>query len=424
MINLDLSRAVSQAELRQYESVVNEIHEMIINKNGRGSDFLGWIDWPLNYDKDEFAQVKKVAKDIRDNADVLLVCGIGGSYLGSRSAIEWLKGLYSDDHLEIIFVGNSFSANYLNQVIDHIKDKSIYLNVISKSGTTTETALAFRILEDLLIARYGVQQSKKRIIATTDANKGTLKTLADLKGYQTFTIPDDIGGRYSVLTSVGLLPIAAAGIDIDQVMAGALKAMIDLKERDLNKNLAYQYGVARRIIEKRGKSAEMLVTYEPQMVMIGEWWKQLFGESEGKEGKGLLPTSCCFSTDLHSMGQFIQEGTKCLFETILLVEKPLSDIVIKVNQENLDNMNYLAGKTVDHVNKKAYEGTYDAHTLVGDVSNIVIKVKESSPFAYGYLTYFFFIACAMSAYLLDINPFDQPGVEVYKKNMFKLLGKK
>ncbi|MDD2592432.1 MAG: glucose-6-phosphate isomerase, partial [Erysipelotrichaceae bacterium] len=345
MINLDLSRAVSQAELRQYESVVNEIHEMIINKNGRGSDFLGWIDWPLNYDKDEFAQVKKVAKDIRDNADVLLVCGIGGSYLGSRSAIEWLKGLYSDDHLEIIFVGNSFSANYLNQVIDHIKDKSIYLNVISKSGTTTETALAFRILEDLVIARYGVQQSKRRIIATTDANKGTLKTLADLKGYQTFTIPDDIGGRYSVLTSVGLLPIAAAGIDIDQVMAGALKAMIDLKERDLNKNLAYQYGVARRIIEKRGKSAEMLVTYEPQMVMIGEWWKQLFGESEGKEGKGLLPTSCCFSTDLHSMGQFIQEGTKCLFETILLVEKPLSDIVIKVNQENLDNMNYLAGKT-------------------------------------------------------------------------------
>ena len=423
MISLNLDRAVKQAELEKYAETVKSIHQAIHDKTGRGSDFLGWVDWPEDYDKAEFGLVKELAKEIRANADVLLVCGIGGSYLGSRSAIEWLNGLYSNDKLKIIFVGNTFSANYLNQVIEYIADKSIYLNVISKSGTTTETALAFRILQQLLEDRYGEIECQKRIIATTDGNKGTLKGLADKKQYRTLTIPDDIGGRYSVLTSVGLLPIAVAGIDIDLVMAGAKQAMIDLNDNDLNKNVAYQYAIARRIIEGKGKTAEMLVTYEPQMVMLAEWWKQLFGESEGKEGKGLLPTSCCFTTDLHSMGQFIQEGTKCLFETILLVKQPQSDKVFPSSTENLDNINYLAGKTLDCVNKKAAEGTYDAHTLEGDVLNIIMTIDEASPYSYGYLTYFFFKACAMSAYLLDINPFDQPGVEVYKKNMFKLLGK-
>lgn len=423
MISLNLERAVQQAELEKYKETVKKIHQAIHDKTGRGSDYLGWVNWPNDYDLAEFVQVKKLAQEIRANAEVLLVCGIGGSYLGSRSAIEWLNGLYSNERLKIIFVGNTFSANYLNQVIEYIADKSVYLNVISKSGTTTETALAFRILQQLMEDRYGEMECQKRIIATTDGNKGTLKVLASQKQYRTLTIPDDIGGRYSVLTSVGLLPIAAAGIDIDQVMAGAKQAMSDLFEDDLDKNVAYQYAVARRIIEAKGKTAEMLVTYEPQMVMLAEWWKQLFGESEGKEGKGLLPTSCCFTTDLHSMGQFIQEGTKCLFETILLVKQPLSDKVFPSSTANLDNMNYLAGKTLDYVNKKAAEGTYDAHTLVGDVPNIIMTIEEASPYSYGYLTYFFFKACAMSAYLLDINPFDQPGVEVYKKNMFKLLGK-
>ena len=423
MISLNLERAVQQAELEKYKETVKKIHQAIHDKTGRGSDYLGWVNWPNDYDLAEFVQVKKLAQEIRANAEVLLVCGIGGSYLGSRSAIEWLNGLYSNERLKIIFVGNTFSANYLNQVIEYIADKSVYLNVISKSGTTTETALAFRILQQLMEDRYGEMECQKRIIATTDGNKGTLKVLASQKQYRTLTIPDDIGGRYSVLTSVGLLPIAAAGIDIDQVMAGAKQAMSDLFEDDLDKNVAYQYAVARRIIEAKGKTAEMLVTYEPQMVMLAEWWKQLFGESEGKEGKGLLPTSCCFTTDLHSMGQFIQEGTKCLFETILLVKQPLSDKVFPSSTANLDNMNYLAGKTLDYVNKKAAEGTYDAHTLVGDVPNIIMTIEEPSPYSYGYLTYFFFKACAMSAYLLDINPFDQPGVEVYKKNMFKLLGK-
>lgn len=423
MISLNLERAVQQAELEKYKETVKKIHQAIHDKTGRGSDYLGWVNWPNDYDLAEFMQVKKLAQEIRANAEVLLVCGIGGSYLGSRSAIEWLNGLYSNERLKIIFVGNTFSANYLNQVIEYIADKSVYLNVISKSGTTTETALAFRILQQLMEDRYGEMECQKRIIATTDGNKGTLKVLATQKQYRTLTIPDDIGGRYSVLTSVGLLPIAAAGIDIDQVMAGAKQAMSDLFEDDLDKNVAYQYAVARRIIEAKGKTAEMLVTYEPQMVMLAEWWKQLFGESEGKEGKGLLPTSCCFTTDLHSMGQFIQEGTKCLFETILLVKQPLSDRVFPSSTANLDNMNYLAGKTLDYVNKKAAEGTYDAHTLVGDVPNIIMTIEEASPYSYGYLTYFFFKACAMSAYLLDINPFDQPGVEVYKKNMFKLLGK-
>lgn len=424
MITIDLSNAVKEEELLSYQEKVNSIHQALKKRTSQGSDFLGWLSWPVDYDKEEFSRVKSVAQEIKEKADVLLVCGIGGSYLGSRSAIEWLKGLYHQDKPEIIYVGNTFSSNYLNQVLDYIADKSVYLNVISKSGTTTETALAFRVLQLKLEERYGLEECEKRIVATTDANRGTLKELATAKNYRTFTIPDDIGGRYSVLTSVGLLPIAVAGIDIDQIMIGAKTAMENLDSVRIQDNVAYQYAVARRIIESTGKNVEMLVTYEPSMIMIAEWWKQLFGESEGKEGKGLLPTSCCFSTDLHSMGQFIQEGTKCLFETILLVDKPQSDLVFPASENNLDKMNYLAGKTLDYVNKKAAEGTYNAHTQVGDVRNIIIKLTESTAFSYGYLTYFFFLSCAMSAYLLDINPFDQPGVEVYKRNMFSLLGKK
>jgi len=334
-----------------------------------------------------------------------------------------INGLHSQKKPEIIFVGNTFSSNYLNQILEYVKDNSLYLNVISKSGTTTETALAFRVLKQMMEEKYGKTECKKRIIATTDRSKGTLKNLADLEGYRTFSIPDDIGGRYSVLTSVGLLPIAVANIDIDAVMAGALAAMKDFDDPNLSTNIAYQYAVARRVVEHAGKNVEMLVSYEPQMIMFAEWWKQLFGESEGKEGKGLLPTSCCFSTDLHSMGQFIQEGTKCLFETLLLVEKPQTDLVFPHDDKDLDHMNYLAGKTLDYVNKKAAQGTLAAHYQVGKVPNLIITLDEITPYSYGYLVYFFFITCAMSAYLLEINPFNQPGVEVYKKNMFKLLGK-
>ena len=423
MIRFNYDSAFSADVFNDYILDVKNCHYQLQEKTGLGNDFLGWITWPVDHDQVEFSKVKEVAAEIRSNADILLVCGIGGSYLGSRSAIEMINGLHSQKKPEIIFIGNTFSSNYLNQILEYVKDHSLYLNVISKSGTTTETALAFRILKQMMEEKYGKTECKKRIIATTDRSKGTLKNLADLEGYRTFSIPDDIGGRYSVLTSVGLLPIAVANIDIDAVMAGALAAMTDFNNPDLVTNIAYQYAVARRVLEKAGKNVEMLVSYEPQMIMFAEWWKQLFGESEGKEGKGLLPTSCCFSTDLHSMGQFIQEGTKCLFETLLLVEKPQTDLIFPHDDKDLDHMNYLAGKTLDYVNKKAAQGTLSAHYQVGNVPNLIITLDEITPYAYGYLVYFFFIACAMSAYLLEINPFNQPGVEVYKKNMFKLLGK-
>lgn len=320
-------------------------------------------------------------------------------------------------------MGNTFSSSYIKNVMDYIADKEVCVNVISKSGTTTETALAFRLLKQFMEEKYGKEEASKRIVATTDKSRGTLKAIADKEGYETFVIPDDIGGRFSVITPVGLLPIAVAGIDIDAIMSGLAKGYNDFGDADLNKNIAYQYAVARRILENQGKDVEMLVSYEPQMNMVAEWWKQLFGESEGKEEKGNLPTSANFSTDLHSLGQFIQQGKKVLYETLLLVEKPTSDLEFPSDPDNADGMNYLSGKSVDWVNKMACKGTLEAHEVTGNVPNILITIPDMSAESFGYMCYFFFKACAISVYMLDVNPFDQPGVEVYKKNMFRLLGK-
>lgn len=423
MIKFDSSHALLNEKISDYQQEVSKVHKMIHEKTGKGNDFLGWVDWILNYDKNEFEKIKEVANKVSDKAEVLLVCGIGGSYLGARAGIEMIQGLYAKNKTEVIFVGNSFSSTYLSQVIEYIKDKSVVLNVISKSGTTTETALAFRILKKFMEERYGKEECKTRIIATTDKSRGTLKALADKEGYVTFVIPDDIGGRYSVITPVGLLPMAIMGIDIDEIFKGLKAAYTDLNEESLEKNTAYQYAVSRRILQNQGKDAEMLVTYEPQITLVGEWWKQLFGESEGKEEKGILPTSATFSTDLHSLGQFIQEGKKVLFETLLLVEKPAEDLIFPYDENNDDGMNYLSGKSIDWVNKMAMQGTLEAHEITGKVGNLIITMEDTSAYTFGYMCYFFFISCAMTCYLLDINPFNQPGVEVYKKNMFKLLGK-
>ncbi len=421
-IKLDLTPA-GQPDLSGYQALVTQIHEKIKTKKGLGSDFLGWSTWPFDYDVAEFNKVKRLAKTIQEKAEVLVVCGIGGSYLGTRAALEMIQGLYPARKLEIVFLGNTFSSTYIVQALDHIKDKSVYVNVISKSGTTTETAMAFRMLKQFLEHKYGKAEAKNRIIATTDKAKGTLKTFADKEGYETLTIPDDIGGRYSVLTSVGLLPIAAAGIDIDAMMEGAKAAALDCANDDLEVNTAYQYAVMRRLMEKEGKSVELLVSYESQMAMVAEWWKQLFGESEGKEDKGLFPASVNFSTDLHSMGQFVQEGKKILFETLLMVNKPLLNAVFPEDADNLDSMNYLSGKTLDEVNKAAMKGTLIAHHDEAGIPNMILTIDDFSARSFGYMAQWFFIACGMSVYLLGVNPFNQPGVEVYKKNMFKLLGK-
>ncbi len=423
MIKFDMTYAHCD-NLSDYSKKVAVIHDSLVHKTGAGNDFLGWRDWPTSFDKKEYALVKKLAKEVQEKAEVFIVCGIGGSYLGSRAAIEMIQGIFPHRSVEILFMGNTFSAPYVAQLMEKIKDKSVVVNVISKSGTTTETAMAFRILKQFIEKKYGKEEAKHRIIATTDKARGTLKELADKEGYATLTIPDDIGGRYSVLTSVGLLPIAVAGIDTDALMAGALQASKDFDNPDLLTNPAYQYAVCRRIQEATGKTAEMFVTYETQLSMVAEWWKQLFGESEGKESKGLLPASVNFTTDLHSMGQFIQDGGKCLFETLFLVDKPMLDLVFPSDPDDLDHMNYLAGKTMDEVNKKACLGTLEAHHDTGNVPNLIITVEDTSAYTFGYMTQFFFTACAMSVYLLGVNPFNQPGVEVYKKNMFRLLGKK
>lgn len=423
MIQFDSSHAFLKENMLDYQEKVNEVHKMILDKTGAGNDFLGWVDWPNTFDKEEFDRVLKVAANVKHKAEVLLVCGIGGSYLGARAAVEMIQGLYSDNKTEIIFIGNTFSSTYFKQVEKYIENKSVVLNVISKSGTTTETAMAFRMLKQLMEKKYGKEECKTRIIATTDKAKGTLKELAMKEGYETFVIPDDIGGRYSVTTAVGLLPLAIMGVDVQSLMAGFKQAFDDLQDADLTKNAAYQYAVARRILQNQGKDAEMLVTYEPQMTMVGEWWKQLFGESEGKEGLGVLPCSATFSADLHSLGQFIQEGKKVLFETLLLVEKPTLDGVFPHDDENMDNMNYLADKSLDWVNKMACKGTLEAHEITGNVPNLILTLPDMSAHTFGYMSYFFFRACAMTCYMLDINPFNQPGVEVYKKNMFRLLGK-
>ncbi len=423
MIKVDLSHAKLTEDMDSYKERVAQIHDMIHNKTGAGSDFLGWVDLPINYDKEEVKAMKAKAAELKDEVDVLLVCGIGGSYLGARAAIEALNGLFPTNGVEIIYVGNSFSSNYLAQVKEYVKDKEFAINVISKSGTTTETSIAFRIFKDLLEKTKGKEIARKRIVATTDKAKGALKTLATNEGYTAFVVPDDVGGRYSVLTAVGLFPIVMAGIDIDEMLKGAADAREKYNNPDLTTNEAYQYGVSRQMLSKQGYPAEMFVTYELQLATVAEWWKQLFGESEGKENKGILPTSATFSTDLHSLGQFIQEGSKVVFETVFQVKKPISDLEIPSDQDNLDNLNYLAGKTVDYVNKKACEGTIDAHVNTGGVPNILITMDELTPYSFGYMVYFFEKACALSVYLLGVNPFNQPGVEVYKKNMFKLLGK-
>ena len=424
MVKVDLSHALLEGDVLDYQGEVNRIHDMLHGKTGKGNEYIGWLDWAETYDKDEFARIKAAAKRIQDQADVLLVCGIGGSYLGARAAIDMIQGPYAKTNLEIIYVGNTFSSTAITRVLEYIKDKSVAVNVISKSGTTTETALAFRLIRHFMEEKYGEEEASKRIYATTDKARGLLKPAADKKGYETFVIPDDIGGRFSVITPVGLLPIAAAGIDIDALMQGVSDATFELNTPNLNENPAYVYAVVRRMLEKQGKNVEMFVSYESHLTFLAEWWKQLFGESEGKENKGLLPASVNNSTDLHSMGQFVQEGTKCLFETVVLVDNPIEDTLVPFEDGDIDQMNYLAGKSLNWINQKAFEGTLEAHEITGGVPNVIINIEQADAYNFGYLVYFFFKALAMSVYMLDVNPFDQPGVEVYKKNMFRLLGKK
>ena len=422
MITLDLNHAFLKEDVKAYQDQVRAIDEALQNGTCKGNDFIGWLNWANNYDKEEFSRIKEVAAKVRENTEVFVVCGIGGSYLGARAAVEMMNGLYGDKKPEIIYMGNTFSSTYISQVMNYIKDKEVTVNVISKSGTTTETSLAFRILKQFMEEKYG-EDAKNRIIATTDKARGTLKALADKEGYETFVIPDDIGGRFSVITPVGLLPIAVAGIDIDALMKGLHDGMGEYGDADLEKNAAYRYAVARRILQNQGYDVELLVNYEPQMQMVAEWWKQLFGESEGKDGKGILPDSVCFSTDLHSLGQFVQEGKKVLFETNLYVETPMIDLTFPNDEANEDGMNYLAGKSVDWANKMAAKGTLQAHEETGGVPNILLTMPGMTSYDFGNMCMFFFKAIAMTTLMNDSNPFNQPGVEVYKKNMFKLLGK-
>ena len=425
-LKLDVTKTKGFYDEKVYIDLEKEIYksyDTLRNKNGLGNDYLGWLDLPLDYDKDEFRRIKEAAKNIKSDSDVLLSIGIGGSYLGAKSAVEMLKPYFGTNKngVEVIFVGNHISSTYIADLKDYLKDKDFSINVISKSGTTTEPSIAFRIFKDLLIEKYG-NDAAKRIYATTDKKKGALKTEADALGYQEFVVPDDVGGRYSVLTAVGLLPIACAGIDIDSMMEGALTAHKDYNVRDINKNDAMKYALLRNVLYKSGKKLEMLVNYEPKLIYFSEWWKQLFGESEGKNNKGIWITSASFSTDLHSLGQMIQQGERTIFETVISVEKPEREIKINKEESNLDGLNFLAGKDISYVNKMAMEGTMLAH-VEGGVPNIRVTVPEISAFTYGYMVYFFELACGISAYTLGVNPFDQPGVESYKKNMFALLGK-
>ncbi|MGM9858141.1 MAG: glucose-6-phosphate isomerase [Bacilli bacterium] len=423
MIKLNLENTNCEIDFASYADKVAEINTMINEKTGKGNDFLGWTTWPKDYDKAELDRIVKSAKFVRENFDVLVVCGIGGSYLGARAAIEALNGIFPSDKLEIIYLGQTFSSTYIAQVLSYLKTKKFAINVISKSGTTTETSISFRLLKELLESKVGKEEARKAIFATTDKEKGALKTLCDKEGYETFVLPGDIGGRYSVLTAVGTFPIACAGIDVKKLLKGAEKAMIELNNPDIKSNPCYQYAVARDYMYRHKKQVEMFVTYEPSLTMIGEWLKQLFGESEGKQHRGLLPTSVTFSTDLHSLGQFIQDGTPLLFETTVFVKKPALDVKVPGDKENLDGLNYLKGKKLSFVNEKAFEGTLNAHASEGKVSNVVIELEKLTSESLGYLFYFFMRACAMSAYLLKVNPFNQEGVEVYKRRMFHLLGK-
>ncbi len=416
---------VHEGELQAILPQVEAAHRTIHEKSGPGNDFLGWLDLPVNYDREEFDRILKAAQKIRSHSQVLVVIGIGGSYLGARAAIELLHSqLYNNlgDGPQIYFAGNSISPTYLNQVIRLCEGKDFSINVISKSGTTTEPALAFRIFRDLAIKKYGREGAKERIFCTTDKAKGTLKQLADEEGYETFVIPDDVGGRYSVLTAVGLLPIAVSGSDIAKLMEGAARAREDLSVCDLDKNDCYRYAALRNILYRKGKAIEILVSYEPAFSMMAEWYKQLFGESEGKDNKGIYPSSAIFSTDLHSMGQFIQEGSRILFETVVDIAEPQQDLYIQPDPNNFDGLNFLSDQNMSVVNRKAMQGTILAHTE-GGVPNMVLQLPAINEEELGYLIYFFEKACALSGYLLAVNPFNQPGVESYKKNMFALLGK-
>ena len=420
---------VHEHEVESMKALTESARKLLLSKSGAGNDYLGWIDLPVDYDKEEFARIKKAAEKIKSDSDVLVVIGIGGSYLGARAAIEFLGHNFFNSVSkdlrkapEIYFVGNSISSNYLAGLVDVIGDRDFSVNIISKSGTTTEPAIAFRVFKKMLEEKYGKDGAAKRIYATTDKAKGALKKLADAEGYEEFVVPDDVGGRFSVLTAVGLLSIAVSGVDIDELMAGAASARKRCIENDFDNNDAMQYAALRNIMLRKGKSVEILCDYEPSLHYTLEWWKQLMGESEGKDNKGLFPASVDLTTDLHSMGQFIQDGSRIMFETVLNVEKTSREIVIEKEDEDLDGLNYLAGKTMDFVNKCAMNGTILAHTD-GNTPNLRVDIPEQTPFYLGELFYFFEFACGLSGYMLGVNPFNQPGVESCKKNMFALLGK-
>lgn len=420
-----LKNFVNENELDGIKAQVETAAKVLHDKTGQGSDFLGWLDLPVDYDKDEFERIKAAAAKIQSNSEVLIVIGIGGSYLGARAAIELLKSpMYNNlkkDTPDIYYVGNNINPTYLSEILSICDGRDIAVNVISKSGTTTEPALAFRIFKKLVEDKYGKEGAKDRIFCTTDKARGTLKELADTEGYETFVIPDDVGGRFSVLTAVGLLPIAVAGCDIDALMGGAAKAREDFMA-DFDNNDCYKYAALRNILYRKGKSVELMVSYDPSFCMMSEWYKQLFGESEGKDNKGILPDSVVFSTDLHSMGQFIQEGSRIIFETVVDIKKPKQDIFLENDKENLDGLNFLTNQNMSVVNRRALEGTILAHTE-GGVPNIILEMDEINEDNLGYMIYFFEKACAVSGYVLGVNPFNQPGVESYKSNMFALLGK-
>ncbi len=430
-INFDYSRAlsfVSEEELSAYQPFIDAAHRLMEEKTGLGKEYLGWLGLPSEIQQQQLEAIKQAAEKIRKDSEVLIVVGIGGSYIGSRAAIEMLSPYYynqqvDDGRPEIYYAGQNISGRYIKDLLRLVEGKSLSINVISKSGTTTEPAIAFRILKEYMEKKYGKEEASGRIYATTDERSGALRRLAEEEGYQTFVIPDDVGGRFSVLTPVGLLPIAAAGIDIDLILKGAKEASIEYKNTNILENQCYQYAAIRNIMYGKGKTIELLANYEPSLTLIGEWWKQLFGESEGKNLKGIFPAAVNFSTDLHSMGQYIQQGLRNIFETVLFVDENNSDdIVINREDKDLDGLNYLAGKTVDYVNRMAFEGTIMAHND-GGVPNFVINIPELNPYYFGYLVYFFEKACGISGYLLGVNPFNQPGVEDYKRNMFALLGK-
>ena len=431
-LKLDLSKLksfVSDPELVMMGDQVKLAHGLLHNRTGAGNYYLGWVDLPVKYDRQEFEAIIRAAQRIQDSSEALVVIGIGGSYLGARAAIEMLNNSFFNQmdgkkrrYPQIFYMGNNISSTYTADLLDLLAEKDFSVNVISKSGTTTEPAVAFRLIKELLIKKYGVNGAKSRIYATTDRARGALKQLADAEGYTKFVIPDDVGGRYSVLTPVGLLPIAASGINIQEIMDGARDGYQEFQNPDLEKNAAYRYAAARNVLYRRGKLVEILVNYEPGLHYFAEWWKQLYGESEGKDHKGIFPAACDFSTDLHSMGQYIQEGRRDIFETVLWLEKPRRSLTIPDDPGNIDGLNFLSGKSMDFVNQKAFEGTLLAHSD-GEVPNMVVRVPEHNAYNFGKTVYFFEKACGISGYLNGVNPFDQPGVEAYKKNMFALLGK-